>query len=247
MKKIHKKLLLTCLMAAMIVIAACSKKDKDTVETITAPTETETPAPTTEAPLETQPETEPVYISESDALEKVQEEIGERGYFFEILEKDKRIGTKTYYLIQVSDSSSPIEPHILADKESGELLCYYEDGTTAPFAEFPLYTAPTSETSESGTDSDEITKEEALSMLSKLPAKTLGLEKSLSEYTIVEFDTWTTFVNNTECYGINVYEKVGGQEQTVGIFYVALDGTKMFRYDSVDEMFIEVSGTVNKQ
>lgn len=240
MNKIRKKLLLTGFIAVMIVLAACSKKNKDTEETTTVPTETETSAPVTQAPTETETETEPLYIRESDALERVQKEIGERGYYFEIIENEKSIGDKVYYIVQVSDSSSAIEPNVLIDKVSGELLCYYKDGTTAPFEEFPLFTSSETESNENSTDTGVITKDEALSYLEKLSAKTLRLEKNLTEYTKIEFDAWTTYVNNVECYGINVYDKVNGQEQTQGVYYVSLDGKKIYLYDSVEEQFVEL-------
>jgi hypothetical protein len=237
MIKKYMILLVTCMMITMIVLASCGKKNKETEETTTAPT-TAAPA-TTEASQETTVEStsEPEYISKEEAMKKIQDVIGDRGYYFEALEENKTIDKHVYYLFQVSDNSSIIEPGIIVDKVSGELLCYYKDGKTAPFSEFPLYTAPTNS---NVTSSNEMTKEAALEKLSKLPAKTLGLKKSLSEYTLIEYDNWTTNVDNIECYGINVYEKTNGEKLNVGVFYVAIDGSKMYRYDSVDEIFIEL-------
>lgn len=237
--KIKNRLLLTCIIIAMIAFVACGKKNKAVDDASTEPSSSITPT-TVESSQGTEPETAPEKsqsISETDAIKLVQTKIGDSGYYYETLDDDIKVGNNDYYLVQVSDSSSVIEPNLLIDKVSGEILCYKDDNTTAPFSEFPLYTADdTNNDSKQG----KISKDDAWDMLSKVPKDTLKLEKSLKDYKTIEFDDWTTNVEDIECYGINVYEKINGQNSFVGVFYVATDGSKMFRYDSVDELFIEI-------
>lgn len=238
--RIKNRLLLICIIIAMITFVACNNKNKKVEDTSAEPSSSITPT-TVETSQETEPETTPEKfesISETDAIKLLQMEIGDSGYYFETLEDDLKVGNNEYYLIQVSDSSSVIEPNLIIDKASGEILCYKNDNTTAPFSEFPLYSA-------NGTDNEskqgKISKDDALNMLSKVSADTLKLEKPLTDYKTIEFDDWTTNVEDVECYGINVYDNSNGKNSFVGVYYVATDGSKMFRFDSVNEQFIEMN------
>lgn len=126
----------------------------------------------------------------------------------------------------------PIEPDVLVNKSDGKLLCFKEDGSTAPFSEHPLYAEPSTE--ETG-----FTKEDALSQLSRVSAEDLGLPAALSEYTAV-FDNWTTNIIGTDCYNINVYSYEGGRRTIIGQFYVAVDGSVMYKFDALLDDFAEI-------
>lgn len=237
MKKSKYTILFICIITACIALAACGKKkDKDTDQVTIPPTPTPTATPTaTPTPQEQVPD-ETKIISEEDAISNIQKVIGERGYTIELLDSKLTVGEKEYYVFQVSDSSSVIKPNIIVDKVSGDLSCYYKDGTVGSFEEHPLFTQSTKEQE----TSDEFTKEDALAKLSNESKETLKLPKSLSEYTIV-YDEWTTFVNGIECYGINVFAPAKDDEKiNMGLYYVAVDGSVMFQYDSLSDNFVEI-------
>jgi len=221
---------------ACLALAACGKKkDIDTDEETITPTPTTTPT-ATPTPVEQVPD-ETNTISEEDAIKNIQKIIGERGYTIELRSDKLIVEENEYYEFQVSDSSAVIEPNIIVDKVTGELSCYYKDGTSGPFEDYPLFTQTTPKPEET---SDEFTKEDALAKLSEVSADTLNLPVPLSEYTII-YDDWTTFVNGVECYGINVFaEAKDDQKINMGVYYVAIDGSVMFQFDSLSDNFVEI-------
>lgn len=73
-----------------------------------------------------------------------------------------------------------------------------------------------------------LTEAGAVKKLSGVSLDLLGLPKDISTYR-TEVDNWTSMVQATECYCINVITNDG---YTEGIFYVAVDGSRIF---SVDE------------
>jgi len=258
MKRLQVFRILICLMIICMALTACKKnKNKEDgtgdITGVITPVVTPTPSvedteddqtrddqtieDTSESEDATNTESEAEYISESEAVKIILNKIGENGYFIELLEEQLTIGEKVYYCYQISDSSAKIEPKVLVDRISGELLCYYEDESTAAFSEFPLYTEPSD-----GQDGDTVnafTKEDALAQLSKLSADTLSLPEKLSKYTII-YDEWTTNVKNVECYGIDAYSDVEDKMINMGIFYVAVDGSAMYKFDSLLDDFVEM-------
>lgn len=249
---IKKRMIVTliCFLLGCMLFTACRKNDNENQENTSEITSTPTVTPTQTAEgtkdntveadtqdIKEQTGTETDYISEDKAIKNIQDIIGERGYYFELLDDNLSIKDNTYYNYQISDSDGPIEPNVLVNKVSGELLCYNSDGTTAPFSEHPLYTEPdtASETSAEG----ELTQDDALAQLSKVPAKDLGLPVELSEYTII-FDDWTTNIKGSDCYGINVYSDAGDKMINMGLFYVATDGSVMYKFDSSLDDFVEI-------
>ena len=238
--------LFLCFILLSFSFTACIKKKSDEnsdVHNTITPTITSTPTPTMaveetiEEPTPTIPETTETVeevISQSEALKMVQSKI-DRGYFVELYMDNLVIGDRTYYEYHISDGSSVIEPNVIVDQASGEMLCYQSDGSTASFSEFPLYT----EIVDVPVKTNEFTKEDAYDKLNKLSAKTLGLPEKLQQYTI-EYDGWTTNVKGMECYGINVFDVLEEKKTNMGVYYVALDGTKMFMFDSMLDDFVEL-------
>ncbi|WMJ89858.1 hypothetical protein [Anaerocolumna sp. MB42-C2] len=221
-------MLLTCILSGCLLFTACRKEDKKDPVTQTGETiDNSMEADTSETEEQTGNTTQE-YISEKEALKNIQDIVGERGYNFELLDNNLTIDDETYYLYQVSDSIGPFKPGVLVNKITGELFCYYSDGSIAAFSEHPLYVDPDI-TEQTG--ADVISQQDALDRLRGIQAKDLGLPKELSEYSI-DFDGWTTNVNDVECYGINVYAESEKQMTVIGQFYVALDGSSMFKYDS---------------
>jgi hypothetical protein len=237
-------------MLMCVAMTGC-KKNKDnqvangevTITPTITPTVSPTPSEaasvdqTQEDTTENGTNTDTDYISKADAVKLIQDKIGERGYVVELIKENLSIEDNEYYVYEISDSSSVIEPSVLVDMVSGQLLCYYTDGSTAAFSEFPLYTETNDATS--GSVAEEFTKEDALSKLSQLSAETLNLPVKIDEYTIV-YDDWTTNVNGVECYGINAFTDVGESRTNMGVFYVAVDGSAMYRFDSLLDDFVEM-------
>jgi hypothetical protein len=242
MKKRKYTILFICIITACLAFAACGKKKggnstgEETITPTPTPVPTATPTPT-EAPTATPTPEEPDFISEADAIKNIQKIIGERGYTIELLEDQLTVGEKQYYKFQVSDSLAAIEPDVIVDKVNGEILCYYKDGKTGPFDEHPLFAQTTKDPEETN---QEFTREDALAKLSEVSAKKLGLPVALSEYTII-YDDWTTMVNGVECYGINVFADVKDNKMlNMGVYYVAVDGSAMFRFDVLNDDFVEI-------
>lgn len=248
MRRKHIFGLFLCFIIISVAFTACRKKknveNPDVHNTIT-PSVTSTPVTPTLVPEETIEEPTPSipevketveeYLSQTEALKIVQSKIDERGYFVELFMDNLKIGDRTYYQYHISDGSSVIEPNVIVDKANGEMLCYKSDGSTAPFSDFPLY----SESEVVLKETNEFTKEDAYGKLNNLSAKTLGLPEKLGKYTI-EYDEWTTYVKGIECYGINVLDVLEDKMANMGVFYVALDGSKMFKFDSMLDDFVEL-------
>lgn len=254
MKKIQIAIMCICLLVICFALSGCKKKSggsdvmnqsedsptvtptqtiEETAETDTA--ESQTDSETTEEETGSNSDDE-VAISSTEAIQMILDEIGDTGYTIELLNEEFTFEKNKYYLYQVFDGATKIEPKLIVDKKTKEILCYKLDETTASFQEFPLYTdqADTSENSV-----NEFTKEDALDQLTKLSAKELGLPAKLKGYSIV-FDDWTTNVNGVDCYGINAYSKVDGKFVNMGLFYVATDGSVMYKFDSQLDDFVQI-------
>ncbi len=250
---IKKQMMVTviCFLLGCMLITACRKSDDENRQNTNETTDIPTPSPTgqTEETTEDNSETgeedtseetgeETDFISEKEAVKYIQDIIGERGYYFELLNDDINIDGSVYYDYQISDGGGPIKPDVLVNKENGELLCYKPDGSTAPFSEHPLYTE-TDSGEDSGTGEEGFTKEDALAQLGKVPSKDLGLPEELKEYSLI-FDKWTINIKDVECYCINAYSDTGERKINMGLFYVATDGSVMYKFDSELDDFVEI-------
>ena len=247
-----------CLTIVCLALTACKKnknQDDGTIDVTLTPTVTSAPTQSQEDPTledttddgktedseqtDDQTNTEPddQYIGESEAVKIIQNEIGERGYLIELLDDHLNIEENTYYVYQISDGTDLIEPNVLVDKISGDLFCYDSKGNKTSFSEYPLYT----QTSENETQdtTNEFTQEDALAQLSKIPAKTLDLPVALTKYTII-YDDWTTNIKDVECYGINAFSVVGDKKINMGSYYVAIDGSVMYKFDSLLDDFAQI-------
>lgn len=252
MRKKYAIVLICCLLIGSMSLSACRKKTNDTdgnpvvvtIEPTVTPTESidETTDNSDDKDSDSDEITATVtptqFISDSDAIKLIQNKIGERGYYIELLDDHLNVGDDTYNTFQISDSTTNIEPVVIVNNVTGEILCYYTDGTTAPFSEFPLFTK-IDETITSSSEENIIKKDDALEMLSKVPKETLGLPSPITEYTVI-YDDWTTFINGIDCYGINVYSKIEDKMINMGLFYVAVDGSKMFMFDVMEDDFVEI-------
>jgi hypothetical protein len=231
------------IMVGSLLFTACRKKEDKPVDNdnvTTTPTQSVTITPTNEpndvtptmAPIEA---VEPI-LTDEQAINSILKVIGERGYFIESLNSNLKLNDSIYYVFQISDSGEVFEPNVIVDKGTGEILCFYADGTTGPFSEYPLYTdIEASPTQAAGG----FTKEDALNKLENLSKETLGLDNNLSEYTIV-YDNWTSFAGGKQCYGINVYSGTGTDTDYAGTYYIAVDGDGIYVYDVTLDDFKEI-------
>lgn len=249
-------IIIVCILTGCMLFTAC-RKDNDTTSESTTEAETNTaitPSPaedTKEAAKDTEDtaaadQAEPdtasgeSKLSEKAAIQIIQARIGERGYYFVLVKDSLALEGNTYYEFQISDGSGPIEPNVLVNVKNGELLCYKSDESTAPFSEHPLYTEDGAGVESDTTDTAAFTQEDALASLSKVPKEVLGIPVELSEYTVI-FDDWTTNIKGTDCYGINVYSDAGDRSISMGVFYVATDGSVMYKFDAILDDFAEIT------
>ena len=110
--------------------------------------------------------------------------------------------------------------------------------------DYTIYTSKSESTDIPASDpnvNDTTSKDDLLTYLSDYDYKILGLPKELSSY-ITIFDVGRTVINNTHCYGINVYEKSadGKSNLVVGKFYVPLSRDLVYKYDVQTESFTQI-------
>ncbi|MFV0343550.1 MAG: PT domain-containing protein [Anaerocolumna sp.] len=239
-RKIERIVMLVLL--GSLCFTACSKNNKTEEENnvTETPTQVVTVTPTmepTELPTATPTEIPAINVTKEDAINSILKVIGERGYFVETLNEELKLNESSYYVLQISNSGEVIEPNVIVDKSSGEILCFYADGTTDSFTEYPLFSNVTDLPTEG---EGGFTKEEALLKLEQIPAETLGLEKSISEYTII-YDNWTSYAGGKLCYGINVTTETETTTDFVGTYYVAVDGVGVYAFDDVLDDFVEIA------
>lgn len=190
--------------------------------------------PTT-APTST-PEPTPTEIPDLtlDAAKKIVAGIVElEEYGIELLDDHLMLDGCEYYSFCINGADGEaISPLLIVEKKSGEILCY--DDTGASHVErFPL-----DKTEVGGSTETMLSEDEAKETLGNYSKDALGLEKAASAYNML-VDEWTTIVDGTECYGINLTEIVDGKERFRGTFYVAMDGSGIYSMDEVTGEFIK--------
>ena len=154
-------------------------------------------------------------------------------YSIELLDDHLMLDGCEYYSFCINDADGEaISPLLIVEKKNGEILCY--DDTGASYVErFPL-----DKTEAGGSTETMLSEDKAKETLGKYPKESLGLEKAASEYTM-SVDEWTTIVDGTECYGINLTEIVDGKERFRGTFYVAMDGSAIYSMDELTGEFMK--------
>lgn len=240
---------LGCVMILSVTLAtSCSKKDntdKNTDNVTITPTVVPSVAPDGEGSTEITPtkapEEEPKYIGEKEATKLIVDAILERGYFVGY-NNDITIAENEYYEFSILNGDEIMKPNVLVDKVTGELLCLNQDNTTSPLSNHPLLASTNEGNEEEKNENIEegnFTKEDALKKLSKVSKDVLSLPVELSEYTIV-YDDWNTVINGKECYGINAFSKVEDRMISMGVYYVTVDGSAMYKFDVLEDDFVEI-------
>lgn len=181
------------------------------------------------------PTEEPV-VSLEEARTLVQNNIDlEAGtYTVELLDDHLMIEGAEYYSFCVNDADGmAMEPLLIVEKKEGTLACYDFSGVVSRFSKFPL-----DKTETGGTETEAITAEEAKKVLSGYSGAALGLAKEPLFYEMT-VDDWTTVINGDVCYGINLFENADGKQRFRGVYYVTLDGRKVYSEDGVTGDFIQ--------
>lgn len=179
-----------------------------------------TPIPTVPTDIPT-PTQKPARLTAEEAKQLLLSRIGTTYHLTE--GETIRISGLDYFLFTVSDDEVTYTPQLAVSADSRELFYYYSEDEITALTNFPPDNVEEAGGGESG-----FTSEDAIALLKRFSAKQLGLSFSLSEYTVMT-DEWTTMVNGQECFCINVYEQLEGQKQLVGVYYVATDGSKVYR------------------
>lgn len=207
-----------------------TKEPKPTTE------ENQTPIPTSQEELKPDDSnnSSEEELTDTQAMELVRKAIPDKKYEIALSDDHLSIEGKMYYVFVISEDKTILEPAILVNKITGSLSYYDTDGNVTAFTKFPLDNVETISAGDK-----KITSEEAVKILSNLSKKELRTEKEFAEYK-TEVDTWTTVVNNTECYGINIFDTTSQGEILIGIFYVTVDGSIVYTVDE-NNNFIEIS------
>ena len=122
----------------------------------------------------------------------------------------------------IEGSDAPIE---VAEPEDGGDLEAEDGGFFAPQMQVELKYG----------DDGNITKECAVELLQKYTAEQLGLTPNVSHQLL--FDTNGAEIEGKRCYAIAA--KIPDKE-TEGVFYVALDGSVVYKYDITNQMYIKM-------
>ncbi len=78
----------------------------------------------------------------------------------------------------------------------------------------------------------QLTQDEALAVIEKLSAEKLGLPVGISEYKII-FDDVKTEIDGASCYGLSAFADLGERMENMGVFYVAVDGSAIYKINSM--------------
>lgn len=212
-------------------IAADASATPNVTEPLVTPSMTESPATPAVTETPATPTAVPT-ISVTAARAQLTEQIDETVY--EILDTGTTyfIDDEIYYVFRIYQDEERLYPDIAVHTGSGALYYYDTSGTLSVFEKFPLDNV---ETPDIGDGS--ITHHEAIARLEELTQEQLNLPAQIDEYTLL-VDEWNTVVNGKECYCINAFAPLENRMQLMGLFYVALDGSAMYRVE--DDVFVEM-------
>ncbi len=224
---------------AQVLTEVPSAAPEATTSPVTEPTATAIPAitenvsPTMEVTATVTPEpTLPVSgdFTGAQAKQKLQNAVGEA---YSVSEPEKSsINGADYYIFTIMDAEKTYTPSVIVCKQDGTIYYYYSDSEITEFSSFPP------DNSEAGgTEDGGFSKDDALRLLEKISLEDLNLPEAITSYTL-SVDEWTTMIRGEECYCINAYEKLADRYQLVGIYYVAVNGSLVYRDDMGDFILI---------
>ncbi|MDD5900551.1 MAG: hypothetical protein PUC73_06635 [Lachnospiraceae bacterium] len=198
------------------------------------PTSGVTHTPDAEATPEVTAPAEDTGISRTEAEHIVKSIVQLENYSIDLLDDHLMIDGVEYYSFCINNEKGEgMSPLLIVGKKEGTLLCYDMSGVVAPIAKFPV------DKTETGNEGGKIlTADEAMKVFAGYSGERLGLAKETASYDMT-MDDWTTMADGVECYGINLFETVGGKQRFRGTFYVALDGSVVYSKDDVTGEFIK--------
>lgn len=91
-----------------------------------------------------------------------------------------------------------------------------------------------------------ISQDAALALLVAYNAEELGLPAPISTYTIV-FDDMTTEIDGKSYQGLSAFADLGERMENMGVFFVAQDGSRLLRIDSLTGDYVEIAHGVTQQ
>lgn len=248
-KKILHKIAVSTVLTTMILMSGCSKKEKPTITNggsatpTISPNHTQTPTaipsidtPTSEAIVTPEatvtPEVTPeILLDEKQARAKLEEEVDLSKYQADLASQVLSKDDHTYYVFIMKENHADMEPKIAVEQVTGTLYLYDADGNLSPFTKFPIDNAVVI-----GTGENEISVTAARELLEAMDYQKLGLQKSLSEYTII-VDEWTTIARGDNCYCFNILEP-GENGALVAMYYVSLKGDAIYTFDEENGEYI---------
>ena len=145
---------------------------------------------------------------------------------------DTIINGRNYYIFTVSDTNHIYTPDIIISADDGHVYWFFSEDEITELTSFPLDNAEAGQTPEAG-----FTKDDAIRLLETLSAEELSLPEKISEY-VLSVDDWPTMIRGEECYGINAYADLGERKQLMGVFYVTMDGSSVYRNDMEEFILI---------
>ncbi len=193
---------------------------------------TDTPATSTPMPVATAtqaptPSPEPITAAEAVAVLKKYIDTSVYSISDPVLID---VDGKQYYQFTISDASQVYSPDVIVEAQSSKLYYYDSYNVLSAFESFPP-----DKTETANSQGDTLTQDQAIALLKTLSAETLGLPDTLDSYNL-KVDTWNTVVKGNECYCINVLSDKGGTTTLVGMYYVSLDGSLI--YKNVEDDFV---------
>lgn len=141
---------------------------------------------------------------------------------------------RRYYMFTVDKDGKVVEPAVIVDCQDSSVYYYNNDGHVTEFTRFPLDNTEKVD----GENNETSEKNELIDKIAGLSNDILGLSRDFSTYE-TEMDQWTTVVQGKECYGVDVFDTQNGKRQLVGSYYVAADGSTVYKLDD-DNNFIKI-------
>lgn len=80
----------------------------------------------------------------------------------------------------------------------------------------------------------------AMSKLEEYTPEQLGVPDPVSEYTLIP-NRGRYLLKGTEFFNINAYKKENGSNIIMGVFYVACDGSMVYKYDVANDTYTKIS------
>ena len=215
MKKIpFIKLFILCFcIGVLAATVSCTKKEEETTTTENEQVEDNTQGSDQEEQQEENKEPDTLKLTETDALQLVNEKLDMEKYTTEVINTSLQANGSEYIVVLVSDDMISYEPALAVDVYSGEILCYYPDETFAPFSEFPLAGENEKEVTWNGVyQKADDTGDMLLEIMMSDPTSfefTITYQQNQTFTAVARIETGTAVYEDENGYGITFYPQDG--------------------------------------